>query len=130
MKPEGLQGNRRGAIARAVAWIAFAAVLWAALPVRPVCAADAVFRCGTNTVVRGDTTVRVLAVCGKPDFKEDLGEREEAVVEPGPGYTVVYKKEKKRIEKWHYNRGYGDYIYALTFGNGVLESVESTGRGY
>lgn len=106
------------------------AALWMALWIGSSWAADAVFRCGNNTVVRGDTTVRVLAVCGKPDFREDLGEREEAVVEPGPGYTILYKKEKRRVEKWHYNRGYGDYIYALTFGNGVLESVESAGRGY
>jgi Protein of unknown function (DUF2845) len=107
-----------------------AAALWMTLLIRPVSAADAIFRCGSNTAVRGDTTVRVLSLCGKPDFKEDLGEKEEAVVEPGPGYTILYKKEKKRVEKWHYNRGYGDYIYSLTFENGLFESVESTGRGY
>jgi hypothetical protein len=41
-----------------------------------------------------------------------------------------YKREKKLVEKWHYNRGVGDDIYALTFENGVLQSVASNGRGW
>jgi hypothetical protein len=108
-----------------------AAALWMALLNSPAWSADEIFRCGNNTAVRGDTTVRVLSLCGKPDFKEEMGEKEEGtVVENEQGDTTSFKKEKKRVEKWHYNRGVGDYIYALTFENGVLQSVESTGRGY
>jgi hypothetical protein len=63
--------------------------------------------------------------------KEQLGDKEEGtVVESEKGDATHFKKEKKRVEKWHYNRGFGDYIYALTFENGVLQSMESTGRGY
>jgi hypothetical protein len=108
-----------------------AAAFWMTLLISPSWAADEIFRCGNNTAVRGDTTVRVLSLCGKPDFKEELGEKEEGtVVTSDQGVVTSFKGEKKRIEKWHYNRGVGDYIYALTFENGVLQSVESTGRGY
>jgi hypothetical protein len=110
---------------------AVAAALWMTLLICPAWAADEIFRCGNNTAVRGDTTVRVLSLCGNPDFKEQLGDKEEgAVVQSDQGDITRYKKETKRVEKWHYNRGAGDYVYALTFENGVLQSVESTGRGY
>ncbi len=108
-----------------------AAALWATLLICPAWAADDIFRCGNHTVASGDTTVRVLSLCGNPDLKEELGEKEEGTVaENEQGDTTSFKKEKKRVERWHYNRGFGDYIYALTFENGVLQSVESTGRGY
>jgi hypothetical protein len=46
-----------------------AATLWMALLNWPAWSADEIFRCGNNTAVRGDTTVRVLSLCGKPDVK-------------------------------------------------------------
>jgi hypothetical protein len=67
-------------------------------------------------VDRGDTTVRVLSVCGKPDVRDELYDRNTFPV--------------KRIERWHYNRGVGDFLYALTFEDGILQSVENAGRGY
>jgi len=116
---------------RRASGVMVAAALLLTLLTCPAGAADEIFRCGNNTAVRGDTTVRVLSLCGKPDFKEELGEKEEGnVVTSDQGVATSFKGEKKRVEKWHYNRGVGDYIYALTFENGVLQSVESTGRGY
>ena len=99
-----------------VSGVMVAAALGVALLTGPAGATDDVFRCGSNTVDRGDTTVHVLTLCGKPDFREALGDRDAS-----PG---------KRVEKWHYNRGVGDFVYALTFEEGVLESVENAGRGY
>lgn len=93
-----------------------AATLWIAAWACSAWATDDVFRCGSNTVDRGDTTMHVLSLCGKPDLKEELGDRDSL-----PG---------KRVEKWHYNRGIGDFVYALTFEDGILESVDNTGRGY
>ncbi len=101
---------------RRVSTAMVAAALWIAAWACSAGATDDVFRCGSNTVDRGDTTARVLGVCGKPDFKEVLGEN---VASSG-----------KRVEKWHYNRGVGDFVYALTFEDGVLERVENAGRGY
>jgi len=95
---------------------AIIAFLWMCYLICPAWATDDVFRCGSNTVDRGDTTVHVLSLCGKPDFTEKLGDREAS--------------SGKRVEKWHYNRGIGDFVYALTFEDGVLESVENAGRGY
>ncbi len=46
-----------------------AAALGVALLSGPVWATDDVFRCGSNTVDRGDTTVHVMNLCGKPDLK-------------------------------------------------------------
>jgi hypothetical protein len=51
-----------------------------------------------------------------PPVREELGDKDAS-----PG---------KRVEKWHYNRGIGDFVYTLTFEDGVLESVENAGRGY
>ena len=45
------------------------AALWMTLLTGPAWATDDVFRCGSNTVDRGDTTVHVLNLCGKPDLK-------------------------------------------------------------
>ena len=116
--------------AKPVSSIIPAAVLWVVLLAGPAWASDQIFRCGNNTAVRGDSTVRVLSLCGQPDFKERLGDKGEGTVVKSDQGVASFKGEKKRVEKWHYNRGVGDYIYALTFENGVLESVESTGRGY
>lgn len=113
-----------------VAGAMIAATLWMTLWIFPAGAADAIFRCDSDTAVRGDSTVRVLGICGEPDFKEELGDREEGTVVGSDSGDTTFKKEKKRVEKWHYNRGFGDYIYALTFENGVLEKVENAGRGY
>ncbi len=107
-----------------------AVVLCLAFAVCPAWSSDQIFRCGNNTAVRGDSTVRVLNLCGQPDFKERLGDKGEGTAVRSDQGVASFKGEKKRVEKWHYNRGVGDYIYALTFENGVLESVESTGRGY
>jgi hypothetical protein len=116
--------------ARPVSSVTLAAVLGAVLLACPAWASDQIFRCGNNTAVRGDSTVRVLSLCGKPDFKEQLGDKAEGTVVKSDQGVATFKGEKKRVEKWHYNRGVGDYVYALTFENGVLERVESTGRGY
>jgi hypothetical protein len=93
-----------------------AMILWIAVWACSAWATDDVFRCGSDNVDRGDTTVHVLSLCGKPDFREELGDRDAS--------------SGKRVEKWHYNRGVGDYVYALTFEDGILESVEDAGRGY
>ena len=115
---------------RLVPIVTLAAVLCVVFPAGPARASDEIFRCGNNTAVRGDSTVRVLSLCGQPDFKERMGDRGEGTVVRSDQGVASFKGEKKRVEKWHYNRGVGDYIYALTFENGVLERVESTGRGY
>ena len=52
-----------------VSGVMVAAALWMTLLTGPAWATDDVFRCGSNTVDRGYTTVHVLNLCGKPDLK-------------------------------------------------------------
>ena len=52
-----------------VSGVMVAAALGVALLTGPAGATDDVFRCGSNTVDRGYTTVHVLNLCGKPDLK-------------------------------------------------------------
>ena len=106
-----------------------AAAFWMTLSMSPSWAADEIFRCGSNTAVRGDTTVRVFSSAGNPISRRNWARRRKAPSSHPTRALQHPSREKKRVEKWHYNRGVGDYIYALTFENGVLHSVESTGRG-
>ena len=71
------------------------------------------FRCGSELVYTGDSTVRVLLRCGPPSHKE--------IISPGV--------EGPLVEKWYYNCGYSDFLYVLRFVNGVLDSIENLGYG-
>ena len=68
------------------------------------------FRCGTHVVQLGDSTSRVLAECGPPMQKENLGG------EP--------------LEIWVYNRGSTDFIYRLKFREGSLVEIIRGDRGF
>ena len=90
-------------------------------------AGDAIaFRCGSGMVSAGDSKARVLIVCGKPTAKEKAGEQNKTST-----VTVKNKKTKKssKAEVWYYNCGSQDYIYALTFEDGVLKKEDTEGKG-
>jgi len=72
------------------------------------------FRCGAEVVSTGDSKANVLIKCGKPTHKDRMGAK---------------KKGKRSVEKWYYNCGKDDFIYALTFENGILKNEEAQGRG-
>ena len=84
------------------------------------------FRCGSGMVSAGDSKARVLIVCGKPTAKEKTGEKNKA--------STVAKKNSKtkksggKEEIWYYNCGSRDYIYALTFEDGVLKKEDTEGK--
>lgn len=92
-----------------------------------------VFRCGNNIVNVGDSTYKVHRLCGAPTSKEIVGaiEKGTATEQYVDDYTrqTNYDAARMKIEKWEYNKGYGDYIYILTFEGGILKKVESGGRG-
>ncbi len=77
------------------------------------------FRCGSGLVTSGDTRMQVLTTCGKPTSKEKSCEGGKS------------KKCANPVEIWYYNCGDHDYLYALTFENGILkkESTEGQGKG-
>lgn len=90
------------------------------------------FRCGSDLVTSGDTKMQVSTTCGKPTSKETTCEGRHFTT--GIDKNGKVKKSKKcenKVEIWYYNCGDSDYIYALTFENGVLkkESTEGKGKG-
>lgn len=97
----------------------------------------AAFRCGNGLVTTGDTKGKVLIECGKPSFIEKAGSkksskiREDKQVKRGDRLTShkQYKEVPQKTEKWYYNCGEKDFIYILTFENGVLQKEDTAGRG-
>jgi hypothetical protein len=90
-----------------------------------------VFRCGAEIVKVGDSTDTVRKLCGKPSRTESGGKS-------SPKKSK--KKSKLRNEddseqssakgkKWYYDRGYGDYVYILTFKGNTLDRIQTSERG-
>lgn len=91
-------------------------------------AGDAVaFRCGSGMVSTGDSKARVLIVCGKPTAKEKVSEKNKTST--GAVKNKKTKKSAGKAEVWYYNCGSQDYIYALTFEDGVLKKEDTEGKG-
>jgi len=86
------------------------------------------FRCGDGLVSIGDSKGRVLIECGKPTFKEKVGDRETRKSETGTKKTKG-TKSSKTVEQWTYNCGKDDFIYILTFEGGKLVKERTDGRG-
>jgi hypothetical protein len=88
------------------------------------------FRCGSGLVTTGDTKAQVLVTCGKPTSKEKACENSQEYTTAGK-YGKIKKSRKcgKKVEIWHYNCGDLDFIYALTFKNGILIKETTEGRG-
>lgn len=76
------------------------------------------FRCGSNLVTTGDRKVKVQGACGLPTTKEIICPRKSSSC-------------PTTLEIWYYNCGDNDYIYALTFEDGILtkETTEGSGVG-
>ena len=90
------------------------------------------FRCGSGLVTSGDTKMQVSIACGKPTSKETTCEgRQTTASADKDGKIKKYKKCANKVDIWYYNCGDNDYIYALTFENGILkkESTEGQGKG-
>jgi len=88
------------------------------------------FRCGSGLVSSGDTKMQVTVTCGKPASKEKSCEgRQVSVRTDKNGRIVRSKKCANKVDIWRYNCGDNDYIYALTFENGILTKETNEGRG-
>lgn len=90
-----------------------------------------VFRCGSEIVKVGDSSDTVKKMCGKPTRTESAGAK-----------SAQKKSKKSRIKtddgsetssakgkKWYYDRGYGDFIYVLTFKGNTLNKIQTSERG-
>lgn len=102
--------------------VAIAALLALAFPLN--CGASEVFRCGAEIIKVGDTAETVRKLCGNPADKstaksaKKAGKKTGAAGDSGSG-----------LKKWRYDRGYGDYVYVLTFKGNILKKIETAERG-
>ena len=100
----------------------------------------AAFRCGSKLVKDGMHEVEVIAICGEPTFKKQLGYairnvdiRQQQLSVPGwtitrsPGY---YYPAEVMVTEYVYNLGPRKLMRRLVFEGSVLVSVETLGRGY
>ena len=85
-----------------------------------------VFRCGSEIVKIGDSTETVKRVCGKPSSTYSKKGKESSTrskKKKEDGAETAYSK------KWYYDRGYGDYIYVLSFKGNTLKKIQKSDRG-
>jgi len=88
------------------------------------------FRCGSGLVASGDSKVQVAVTCGQPTSKEKSCEgRQTSSRTDKKGKTVKSQKCSNKVDIWYYNCGDNDYIYALTFENGILKKESTEGKG-
>jgi hypothetical protein len=90
-----------------------------------------VFRCGSEIVKVGDSSDTVKKLCGKPTRTESGGKssqkkkskKSKVNTDESSGQTNATGK------KWYYDRGYGDYVYILTFKGNILNRIQTSERG-
>ena len=132
---EALQKNRPALHTRVVAAVA---VLAAGLLVAEPAAA---FRCGSKLVIEGMHEQQVIAVCGEPTTRRNLG----YALRPydfgrqrnlGGGWTRRYDPgfsgfvEEVVITEFTYNFGPRKLMQRLLFEGGVLVEIDTIGYGY
>jgi hypothetical protein len=112
-----------------VAVFSFFMLAWfAAGDVRPVVAEDSIFRCGGESVSVGDSRYTVQKICGKPSRSESVAKTSKEKKQKQPKGSTSTSSSGK-AQKWYYDRGYGDFVYVLTFEKDTLKKIEKSGRG-
>ena len=82
--------------------------------------ADDTMRCGNALITVGMVGPQVVAKCGQPKDK-DVTDAPQRVRRSNGTRGVV---GTVRIERWTYDRGYGQFPALLTFEGGKLRSIE------
>jgi hypothetical protein len=82
--------------------------------------ADDSLRCGNSLVTLGMVADQVLAKCGEPQSKS----MEEVPVKARARTGAVNTVGATHVERWTYDRGYGQLPALLTFEHGKLKSIE------
>jgi hypothetical protein len=100
---------------------------FAAGNIHPAVAGDSIFRCGGESVSVGDSRYTVQKICGKPSRSESVSKTSKEKQKEPKGTTS--KSSSGKSQKWYYDKGYGDFVYVLTFQGDVLKKIEKSGRG-
>jgi hypothetical protein len=101
---------------------------FAAGDVPPAVADDTTFRCGGEIVSVGDSRYTIQKLCGKPSKSESVSKTSKEKKQKEPKGTTS-KSPSGKTQKWYYDKGYGDFVYVLTFQGDVLKKIEKSGRG-
>lgn len=95
----------------------------------PASATD-VFRCGSEIVKVGDSADTVKKLCGKPNRSESAGKASQKKKSKKNRIdTEESGKSSAKGKKWYYDKGYGDFVYILTFKGSTLNKIETSERG-
>jgi hypothetical protein len=82
--------------------------------------ADDSMRCGNALITVGMVGAQVTAKCGQPKDKSVTEVPQRARRSGGTSAVVG----TLRVERWTYDRGYGQFPALLTFEDGKLKSIE------
>lgn len=95
------------------------------------------FRCGNKLVKEGMSEREVIALCGEPAERKDLGFRQVPYVDQNFGGGLLgrpsvdgYYVEDIRVTQLVFNFGPRKLMQRLRFENSVLVDIESIGYGY
>lgn len=113
---------------RVAVFSCFVLAWFAAGDVPPAVADDTTFRCGGEIVSVGDSRYTVQKLCGKPSRSESVSKTSKEKKQKEPKGTTP-KSPSGKPQKWYYDKGYGDFVYVLTFQGDVLKKIEKSGRG-
>ncbi len=101
--------------------------LWAVLSAFPLAAQADTMRCGNRLVATGDSTSKVLRLCGKPAYK-NKARSEKRTVEQTTSEGTTIATVTVRVERWSYDQGSGRLLKILVFRDGILDAVEDGER--
>jgi hypothetical protein len=87
-------------------------------------------RCGTQIVAKGNSSATLTQRCGEPDDIQQLEKR--SSVERYDAHRNAYYREyyAEPYEIWTYNFGPGRMVYVITIQDGIIQAIETEGRGY
>jgi Protein of unknown function (DUF2845) len=103
---------------------AVTAAMLLALVAQPAARADDTMRCGSVLINIGMVAPQVAAKCGMPKDK-NVTEIPRRVRTPKGTVATI---GTVRVERWTYDRGYGQFPAVLTFEEGKLKSIEMLTR--
>jgi hypothetical protein len=107
------------------------AVSLVALSLAAVPASADAFRCGTRLVTDGDSSAKVVALCGEPtETRRSSILRRPVVWIYGRPYHVSDDLVEVPVEIWVYNLGPHKLMRQLRFEDGILVEVKTLGHGY
>jgi hypothetical protein len=87
-------------------------------------------RCGSGIVDTGDTTLKLVRLCGQPTLKEQQERR--VLTRSYDQLRGVYFDDYLTVpyEIWTYNFGPQRFVQRITIENGKIKQIESSGYGY